>query len=170
MPISDNDENVLSEASILLISEEDNIKDGEPILEHSEPAPTRKYPPHLRMQNVANTGKYKNTLDCVLKIVREEGPLAFFKGLESTIWRHAAWNGGYFGVIHGVKASLPKAETSGEKLTNNFIAGSIGGTFGTMLNTPFDVVKTRVQNQHSATVPKYNWTWSALGIIVREEG
>ncbi len=25
--------------------------------------------------------------------------MAFFKGLEATIWRHAIWNGGYFGVI-----------------------------------------------------------------------
>lgn len=122
----------------------------------------------IRMQDKANAGRYKNTFDCVLKIFREEGPLAFFKGLESTIWRHAAWNGGYFGVIHGVKAALPKATTPQETLRNNFIAGSIGGTFGTLLNTPFDVVKTRIQNQ--TAVPKYNWAFPALATIAREEG
>ena len=121
----------------------------------------------IRMQDRANAGMYKNTMDCVMKIFREEGPLAFFKGLESTIWRHASWNGGYFGVIHGVKGALPAADSPQTVFLNNFIAGSIGGTFGTMLNTPFDVVKTRIQNQR---VPKYNWTFPALATIAREEG
>jgi hypothetical protein len=39
--------------------------------------------------------------------------LALFNGLEATVWRHAAWNGGYFGVIFGVRDMLPKAEVSG---------------------------------------------------------
>ena len=39
--------------------------------------------------------------------------MALFNGLEATVWRHAAWNGGYFGVIFGVRDMLPKAEVSG---------------------------------------------------------
>ncbi len=107
-------------------------------------------------------GKYKNTMDCVQKIFREEGLLlssncvstdfpvgflAFFRGLEATIWRHAIWNGGYFGVIkyrimllnnvlfcRTVKDVLPDAETKQGVLMKNFVAGTIGGTFGTILN------------------------------------
>lgn len=126
----------------------------------------------IRMQDKNNAGRYKNTLDCATKILREEGPLAFFKGLEATVWRHAAWNGGYFGVIHGVREVLPKADTSQGNLMKNFVAGSIGGTVGTILNTPFDVVKTRIQNQViiPGQIPKYNWTLSALSTIIREEG
>ncbi len=60
--------------------------------------------------------------------------------------RHITWNAGYFGVIHSVKAQLPKPETKQGELVNNLTAGTIGGTFGTVLNTPFDVVKSRVQN------------------------
>jgi len=67
---------------------------------------------------------------------------------------------------------------------NNFIAGLVGGTFGTMINTPFvspwavtltndeDVVKSRIQNTirvHGVT-PKYNWTYPALRVVYREEG
>ena len=122
----------------------------------------------IRMQDRANAGKYLNTLDCVKKIFKQEGPLAFFKGLESTIWRHATWNGGYFGVIHGVKSMLPSAINHREQILNNFVAGSIGGTFGTILNTPFDVVKTRIQNQTGLV--KYNWTLPAVRTIIREEG
>lgn len=111
-------------------------------------------------------------MDCALKILKEEGPFAFFKGLEATLWRHGTWNGGYFGVIHGVRAALPEAETPQGRLLKNFIAGSIGGTFGTMLNTPFDVVKTRIQNQVivAGVAPKYGWTLPSLSLIAREEG
>jgi solute carrier family 25 2-oxodicarboxylate transporter 21 len=107
-----------------------------------------------------------------VKILKEEGPLAFFKGLEATLWRHGMWNGGYFGVIHGVKNALPDAESAEGKLFKNFVAGSIGGTCGTILNTPFDVVKTRIQNQivPHGTLPKYGWTLPSLALITKEEG
>ena len=71
-------------------------------------------------------------------------------------------------MIHGVKSMLPAAKSSQEQLLNNFIAGSVGGTFGTVLNTPFDVVKTRIQNQTG--VLKYNWTLPSVATIIREEG
>ncbi|CAG8534213.1 14059_t:CDS:1 [Acaulospora colombiana] len=123
----------------------------------------------IRLQNKENTGKYTGTLDALAKIVKKEGIRALFNGLEATIWRHGAWNGGYFGVIFGVRSSLPKATNKQQQLRNNFIAGTIGGTVGTMLNTPFDVVKTRIQND-SGPVRKYNWTLPAVGIVAKEEG
>lgn len=48
------------------------------------------------------------------------------------------------------------------------MVGAMGGTIGTMLNTPFDVVKTRIQNSEVGT--KYVWTLPSLGTIAREEG
>ena len=112
-----------------------------------------------------------------------------YNGLEATIWRHAAWNGGYFGVIFGVKEWLPKAkvcvinhrcdkissqsrsfQNKNEQLVNNFIAGTIGGTFGTMLNTPMDVVKTRIQGYTGQGPKKYNWTLPSIALVAKEEG
>jgi solute carrier family 25 2-oxodicarboxylate transporter 21 len=124
----------------------------------------------IRMQDKNNAGRYKNTMDAVVKIIREEGILAFYKGLESTLWRHAFWNGTYFGLIHGIRSSLPEADSHQGKLFRNFIAGAIGGTLATTMNTPFDVVKTRIQNQLPGAVSKYGWTWPALLTIFREEG
>ncbi|KAK1231112.1 hypothetical protein PQX77_005782 [Marasmius sp. AFHP31] len=67
---------------------------------------------------------------------------------------------------------LPKAETPQSQLMNNFISGAVGGFAGTVLNTPFDVVKSRIQGTiHVPGVkPKYNWTYPALVTIFREEG
>jgi solute carrier family 25 2-oxodicarboxylate transporter 21 len=39
-----------------------------------------------------------------------------------------------------------------------------------MLNTPFDVIKTRVQGQLPGQPAKYGWAWPALGTIIKEEG
>ncbi|KAF7728105.1 hypothetical protein EC973_006620 [Apophysomyces ossiformis] len=124
----------------------------------------------IRMQDKANAGKYNGTWDTLSKIVKQEGPLALSRGLEATIWRHATWNGGYFGVIFGVKDILPKAKDKNQQLAVNFAAGTIGGISGTLLNTPFDVVKTRVQGHNGVGPRKYNWTLPALATIAREEG
>ncbi|KAG2220950.1 hypothetical protein INT45_006483 [Circinella minor] len=124
----------------------------------------------IRMQDPTNAALYNSTSDALRKILKKEGPLALFNGLEATIWRHAAWNGGYFGVIFGVKELLPKAKTKNEQLANNFVAGAIGGTFGTMLNTPMDVVKTRIQGYTGGGPKKYNWTLPSLALVAKEEG
>jgi solute carrier family 25 2-oxodicarboxylate transporter 21 len=124
----------------------------------------------LELIQSIQAGKYSGTLDAVKKIYAEEGALAFFKGLESCIWRHGVWSGGYFGVIHGVRAALPEAHTKEGVLFRNFVAGTIGGTIGTILNTPFDVVKTRVQGQLPGQPAKYGWAVPAIRIIAKEEG
>ena len=126
----------------------------------------------IRLQVRASAGRYNGPVDCVLKIVKQEGPLALYNGLESTMWRHVLWNSGYFGVIFQIKELLPKASEKSQQIRNDIVAGSIGGTCGTILNTPMDVVKSRIQNSPkiAGSVPKYSWAWPALGTVMREEG
>ncbi|KAF9447383.1 mitochondrial carrier [Macrolepiota fuliginosa MF-IS2] len=118
------------------------------------------------------SSKYAGPMDVVKQVIRKEGLLGLYAGMESTFWRHVYWNGGYFGTIFTVKKLLPKAETPKDQLLNNFISGSIGGLCGTALNTPFDVVKSRIQGAERipGVQPKYNWTYPALVTIMREEG
>ncbi|KAI9864817.1 MAG: hypothetical protein M1813_002587 [Trichoglossum hirsutum] len=126
----------------------------------------------IRLQDRASAGKYNGMVDAVVKTVKAEGPLALYNGLESTMWRHILWNAGYFGVIFQVRTLLPKAETKGAQMANDLLAGAIGGTVGTILNTPLDVVKSRIQNSPrvKSQVPKYNWAWPAVGTVMKEEG
>ncbi|KAI8828607.1 mitochondrial carrier domain-containing protein [Chytriomyces cf. hyalinus JEL632] len=123
----------------------------------------------IRLQDKRNAGMYSGTADCVAKIWAQEGFAGFWKGVEATAYRHIFWNAGYFGCIQYVRSVLPKAESKEGKMLNNFVAGSIGGTVGTILNTPFDVVKSRVQGQIAAPY-KYNWSFPAIATIAREEG
>ncbi|KAI9814417.1 MAG: hypothetical protein M1827_003273 [Pycnora praestabilis] len=126
----------------------------------------------IRLQDRASAGKYNGMIDCVTKIVKAEGPLALYNGLESTLWRHILWNAGYFGCIFQVRELLPTANGKSQQMRNDLLAGATGGTVGTILNTPMDVVKSRIQNSPRAPgqVPKYNWAWPALGTVMKEEG
>ncbi|MCJ1294030.1 Mitochondrial 2-oxodicarboxylate carrier 2 [Xylographa carneopallida] len=126
----------------------------------------------IRLQDRASAGKYNGMIDCVVKTVKAEGPLALYNGLESTLWRHILWNAGYFGCIFQVRELLPKASGKGEQIRNDLLSGATGGTVGTILNTPMDVVKSRIQNSPkiAGSIPKYNWAWPAIGTVMREEG
>ncbi|KAL1692678.1 mitochondrial carrier domain-containing protein [Schizophyllum commune] len=124
----------------------------------------------IRLQDKTST--YKGPMDVVKQVVKSDGLLGLYAGMESTFWRHLWWNGGYFGCIFQVKGMLPKPETQQATLMNNLVSGTVGGLVGTMINTPFDVVKSRIQSQQRVpgVVPKYNWTYPALVTILREEG
>ncbi|KAK7035662.1 ODC2-mitochondrial 2-oxodicarboxylate carrier [Favolaschia claudopus] len=124
----------------------------------------------IKMQDKTST--FKGPMEVVRHIVRTNGVLGLYAGMESTFWRHVWWNGGYFGCIFQVRSLMPKAETPQATLFNNFVSGSIGGLAGTILNTPIDVVKSRIQsvNKVPGVTPKYNWTYPALVTIFREEG
>lgn len=126
----------------------------------------------IRLQDKASAGKYKGMVDCVVKTVRNEGVLTMYQGLESTLWRHILWNAGYFGCIFQVRQMLPKQDTKGGKMTNDLISGAVGGTVGTIVNTPMDVVKSRIQNtpKVAGQIPKYNWAWPGVVTVFREEG
>ncbi|TIA87944.1 hypothetical protein E3P99_02885 [Wallemia hederae] len=124
----------------------------------------------IRLQDKTST--FKGPLDVIKHTVKTDGVLGMYAGMEATFWRHFWWNGGYFGVIFQVRSLLPKAETNSAKLFNNFTAGTIGGLCGTVLNTPFDVVKSRIQGtvKVPGVTPKYNWTYPSLLLVAREEG
>ncbi|KAF3989462.1 hypothetical protein FT663_03327 [Candidozyma haemuli var. vulneris] len=112
------------------------------------------------------TSKFNGMGDVFKHVVKENGLFGMYKGLESTMWRHVAWNAGYFGLIHQVRTMMPKPKTSSEKTMIDLTCGTIGGTFGTIMNTPFDVVKSRIQAGSS----KYIWTIPSVLTVAKEEG
>jgi len=124
----------------------------------------------IKLQDKLST--FAGPMDVVKQVIRKEGVLGLYNGMEATFWRHLWWNGGYFGCIHQVRAIMPKPETPQAQLFNNFVSGSVGGFVGTLVNTPFDVVKSRIQGASKVpgVVPKYNWTYPALLTVMREEG
>lgn len=112
------------------------------------------------------SSKFNGMGEVLKHIIKTDGVFGLYKGLESTLWRHVMWNAGYFGLIHQVRTLMPKPKTSSEKTLVDLTCGTIGGTFGTVLNTPFDVVKSRIQ----AGSTRYRWTLPSLLTVAKEEG
>ncbi|TBU21806.1 mitochondrial carrier [Dichomitus squalens] len=114
----------------------------------------------IKLQDKAS--KYAGPIDVVKQVVKNDGLLGLYAGMEATMWRHFWWNGGYFGCIYQVRALLPKPKDNKTRLLNDLLAGTVGGL----------VVKSRIQGASKVpgVVPKYNWTYPALVTIFREEG
>ena len=131
----------------------------------------------VRLQAREHKGKYNGPVDCVRKLLQEEGISAFLIGLRPTIVRNSIWNTVYFGTMFKLKALLPPTNDKFESLGQTFLSGFFGAVFATCFNAPFDVVKTRFQCQTAsiasasvATPLKYHGTFQALLLIYREEG
>ncbi|KAL6045013.1 Mitochondrial inner membrane transporter, exports 2-oxoadipate and 2-oxoglutarate from the mitochond [Balamuthia mandrillaris] len=124
----------------------------------------------VRMQARQNLGVYKTTMDAFTKIMKAEGVLTLYKGFGSMLWRNGVWNGAYFGTINFVKQKLPEPQSQGGVIAGNFTAGVISGLLATTINTPFDVVKSRIQNVLPGQPAPYGFTIPALVTIAREEG
>ncbi|WFD41971.1 hypothetical protein MPSI1_000609 [Malassezia psittaci] len=126
----------------------------------------------IRLQDRSQAHLYNGPIDVVRTIVKQHGYTGLYTGLWSTMVRHMLWNGGYFSTIFKMQSMLPKATTSSERLRNNLISGTLGGFIGTTLNTPADVVKTRIQNADyvKGTPAKYRGAFTGMLLIYKEEG
>jgi len=123
----------------------------------------------VRMQNAEYKARYSSTLDALVKLSKQEGVLSLYKGFQAQLIRNALWNGTYFSVINSLKIAFGKGKTKTENLWKGFISGAIAGARGTTVNTPFDVVKSRMQNQIGDDGP-YKSPFSSLLKIYRDEG
>ena len=126
----------------------------------------------VRMQSKESKGLYSGTWDCFVKTYKSEGFFrGLYKGFEPQLWRNAVWNGTYFGVIGSIRNAYPAkpGATKSETVVNNLLTGSTAGALASCMNTPFDVVKSRMQNQKPGET-KYRWAVPSLFTILNEEG
>lgn len=93
----------------------------------------------------------------------DQGPIGFSRGLGAAIPRNAVWSGVYFGSIKYIIDTLPKAETHGQQLAVNFVAGCLGGVLATTANTPFDVPASRMRNWLPGEPKMYRCVWGTCG-------
>lgn len=108
---------------------------------------------------------YKNVVDALLRMAREEGAKGFFSGAAPTVYRGLSINVGMLTSYDPYKRFLtPKL---GDNRGTHFAAGALSGWTAATVSLPFDFVKTRMQR---ADPGQYKNFVDAFGKLLKSEG
>jgi solute carrier family 25 2-oxodicarboxylate transporter 21 len=79
----------------------------------------------VRLMAKEHLGVYKNTFDCVGKIVRNEGILALTIGLGPTLWRNCVWDSIYLSGMYNIDAHVPKPDSVVLRVIQDGLLGAL---------------------------------------------
>ncbi|KAK4419883.1 Mitoferrin [Sesamum alatum] len=97
-----------------------------------------------------SSSPYKGVLDCVRRVLREEGFRAFYASYRTTVLMNAPFTAVHFATYEAAKRGLMEVSpesVSDERLVVHATAGAAAGALAAALTTPLDVVKTQLQCQ-----------------------
>ncbi|XP_060175949.1 uncharacterized protein LOC132606449 [Lycium barbarum] len=93
---------------------------------------------------------YKGVLDCIKRVLKEEGFKAFFASYKTTVLMNAPYTAVHFATYEAAKLGLSGVSpenASDERLIVHATAGAAAGASAALVTTPLDVVKTQLQCQ-----------------------
>lgn len=98
----------------------------------------------VRLQTqTLNHRLYTGSLDCFIKIAKQESVLGFYKGMSSPMFGVAIINGIVFSVQNVSKSLFENPDT----YTALAVTGAIAGCVQSIICSPIELVKTRLQMQ-----------------------
>lgn len=130
--------------------------------------------------STTNQQVYKNPVQAMVKIFRNEGIVSLQKGLLAAYVYQIALNGSRLGLYEPLRGFVNSVFYPNEepfKVQNpaiNVFSGAFAGVVGAVLGSPLYMVKTRLQS-YSATVAigeqtRYNGVWDGLKKVYNKEG
>jgi len=113
---------------------------------------------------------YKGVMDCMRRVMEEEGVRAFYRSYKTTLLMNIPFMSTQVATYESTKILMGAEEE--DTLTIQLTAGGIAGALAAAITTPLDVVKTRLQTEGvtSKTTYRHNNTISVLRQIMQEEG
>ncbi|KAJ3028861.1 UNVERIFIED_CONTAM: hypothetical protein HDU68_000734 [Siphonaria sp. JEL0065] len=106
-------------------------------------------------------------------VIKKEGPLALYKGLDASMLRQLTYSSARFGVYDQANKWVKGTDFGKEyPLMGRIVSASIGGVIGGVVGSPADLANVRLQSD--ARLPlnqqRYNNALDALITILRREG
>ena len=111
---------------------------------------------------------YRNAFDALVQIVRHEGFFALWKGVTPTLVRAMSLNAGQLVSYGATKRRLLETDMFQDGALTHFAASLVSGFVATVAALPFDVAKTRIQQQTHPT--QYRGLVDCMTKLVRAEG
>lgn len=108
-----------------------------------------------------------------MTVAKEEGFFSLYNGLSAGLQRQVLNGGLRIGLYDPIKDAFLKATGGNDNLGVKIGAGLLSGAIGITVANPTDLVKVRFQAEGRLApgVPrKYPSSWSAYGIIAKQEG
>ena len=104
-------------------------------------------------------GTYTGMLDCATRIVKNEGPLAFYKGTLTPLLGVGACVSIQFGVVEALKRSFSQSNISSGKspdlsYSQFYLAGGLAGLANSVVAGPIEHIRIRLQTQPSPPLYK----------------
>lgn len=85
-----------------------------------------------------------------MQMARELGPLGLYRGFMTTLIRDVPYNAIFFPIYATVRSKLQGDATSASgTVVPTLVAGAVAAMTGSLLCTPCDVIKTRIQARNS---------------------
>lgn len=97
---------------------------------------------HLQTQNHRNP-LYRGTYDCFRKIIVREGAHGLYRGMSSPMAGVAVVNA----IVFGVYGNIQRRTTNPDSLYSHFLAGTAAGLAQSVVCSPMELIKTRLQLQ-----------------------
>ncbi|KAI9741304.1 MAG: Mitochondrial dicarboxylate transporter [Cirrosporium novae-zelandiae] len=134
---------------------------------------------NVRMQHDASLPlnkrrNYKNAVDGLIRMTRDEGWKSLFKGVGPNSMRAVLMTASQLASYDGFKQALLAHTPLEDNLTTHFTASFMAGFVATTACSPVDVIKTRVMSAHDeqgvihllkATYKKEGMTWIFRGWV-----
>ncbi|KAF2666952.1 mitochondrial carrier [Microthyrium microscopicum] len=124
------------------------------------------------------TQEYKGAIDCASKIWSHEGPLAFYKGTLTPLLGIGACVSVQFGAFHYARRSLEARNSASNPLAPGtlslgqfYLAGAFAGLTNTVLSTPIEHIRIRLQTQpHDPARRLYSGPGDCIRKLYRADG
>lgn len=109
---------------------------------------------NVRMQNDASLPaekrrNYKNAIDGLIRMVREEGLGSIFRGIWPNSTRAVLMTASQLATYDVFKKEILQRTNFGDSLATHFSASLMAGFVATTACSPVDVIKTRIMSAHA---------------------
>ncbi|RHZ61918.1 putative mitochondrial carrier protein (Ymc1) [Aspergillus thermomutatus] len=121
------------------------------------------------------TSEYKSALDCATRILKDEGPMAFYKGTLTPLIGIGACVSVQFGAFHEARRRLEelnKKKYADPTLSYGqyYLAGSFAGLTNSALSGPIEHVRIRLQTQPHGEGRLYSGPLDCIRKLVAQGG
>uniref|UniRef100_A0A915PUZ4 Mitochondrial 2-oxoglutarate/malate carrier protein n=1 Tax=Setaria digitata TaxID=48799 RepID=A0A915PUZ4_9BILA len=115
--------------------------------------------------------RYKNVVDALGRVIREEGISTLWRGCGPTVLRAMVVNAVQLATYSQSKEALLSTKLFEEGMTLQFAAAMISGFATTVASMPVDIVKTRIQNMRVIDgKPEYRGVLDVWSKVIFNEG